>query len=295
MVIKPVRQNPGKYVVLLTFFFLVSCKVVKFPQIVKLSNIRINRVTDSSAHGLFNATIYNPNFFSFTLKHLDYKAYSQGYFFGHGQIDTLVKFPKKQAVELKDLKFNVHTKDLNQIFASLNDLDSLPLRFYLKARLKGIIFPIYWIKTVNLDLRQSLSALVNWHNVFALSGIPRITINKIGFKQTQLTVTLNLKNQFNVEYFFDTVKLSFYDKYNNYIGNSELYNVHVRPFSITELPFQLTVDNLLLAVSLMGQYIEQNFEFRIKGYLIFRIDSKSLKIPINEKITAIIERQKNNQ
>lgn len=269
--------------------------MVKFPQIVKLSNIRIKRLTDTSAHGLFNATVYNPNFFSFTLKHLDYKAYSQGYFFGQGQIDTIVKFPKKQAVELKDLEFNVQTRDLNRIFASLKQLDSLPLRFYLKARLKGVFFPIYWIKTVNLDLRQSLSALVNWHNVFALSGMPRISINKIGFKQTQLTVTLNLKNQFNVEYYFDTVKLAFYDRYNNYIGSSQLTGVHVRPFSITKLPFQLTVDNLLLAVSLMGQYIEQNFEFRIKGYLIFRIDSKSLKIPINEKIMAKIERQTNNQ
>ncbi len=269
--------------------------MVKFPQIVKLSNIRINRLTDTSAHGLFNATVYNPNFFSFTLKHLDYKAYSQGYFFGQGQIDTIVKFPEKQAVELKDLEFNVSTKDLNKIFSSLNQLDTLPLRFYLKAHLKGIIFPVYWIKTVNLDLRQSLSALVNWHNVFVLSGIPKISINKTGFKQTQLTVTLRLKNKFNVEYYFDTVKLAFYDRYNNYIGSSQLTGVHVKPYSTTQLPFQLTVDNLLLAVSLMGQYIEQKFEFRIKGYLIFRIDSKSLKIPINEKISAIIERQKNNQ
>ena len=289
------RLKFSKYAICLIILLLSSCNVVKFPQIVKLSNIRINRLTDTSAHGLFNATIYNPNFFSFTLKHLDYKAYSQGYFFGQGQIDTVVKFPEKQAVELKDLEFNVQTRDLNRIFASLKQLDSLPLRFYLKARLKGVFFPIYWIKTVNLDLRQSLSALVNWHNVFALSGIPRISINKIGFKQTQLTVTLNLKNQFNVEYYFDTVKLAFYDRYNNYIGSSQLTGVHVRPFSITKLPFQLIVDNLLLAVSLMGQYIEQNFEFRIKGYLIFRIDSKSLKIPINEKIMAKIERQTNNQ
>ena len=289
------RLKFNKYAIYLIILLLSSCNVVKFPQIVKLSNIRINRLTDTSAHGLFNATIYNPNFFSFTLKHLDYKAYSQGYFFGQGQIDTVVKFPEKQAVELKDLEFNVQTRDLNRIFASLKQLDSLPLRFYLKARLKGVFFPIYWIKTVNLDLRQSLSALVNWHNVFALSGMPRISINKIGFKQTQLTVTLNLKNQFNVEYYFDTVKLAFYDRYNNYIGSSQLTGVHVRPFSITKLPFQLTVDNLLLAVSLMGQYIEQNFEFRIKGYLIFRIDSKSLKIPINEKIMAKIERQTNNQ
>ncbi len=274
----------------IVFLFISSCSIVKFPKIQKISNVRIDSQTDSCVYGQFNVTILNPNFFSFTVKHLSYKAYVNKFYLGKGSIDTTVKFKSHSAQKLNDLRFSVQSTNLDEIFYSLPTLDSMPIKFFIKARIKGIIFPVFWIKTINLDLKQALAALVNWHNVFALTGTPWINIDKIGFRNTQVTVKLTLKNNFPVAFSFDTVKLKFYDKYDNFIGSSQLLNVHVLPYSQTPLPFKISIDNMLLAVSLLGQYIDENFEIKIKGYLIFRLKNNTIKVPINEKISAKIKR-----
>ncbi len=283
---------PGRFKYLLVLLVAFSgCILPKFPQVRDIDNFRIVKNADSTAVALIDVWVYNPNYFGFTLKSLVYTARVKKQFLGYGVIDSTVKFPAKTDVLLKDQRVFIKYADLDTILKSVPRIDSLPVTFDLKARLKPLFFPVYWRKTINLNTADALAALINWDNIALFLKIRGIKILSVQPKQTRMLFTFDFVNPYPVSLTIDEVNLKIYDKYNNFLGSTSLAGVAIKANSVTRLPFEVRIDNVLFAVSLLGQYIDEDMIFYAQGKMKITLNNTQFVLPVKEKISIRIEHE----
>ncbi len=279
--------------VLLTFSG--GCSILpKFPEIAEVKSFRIEQNTDFMLKARVDASIYNPNVFSFTVKDMRYWAYVNFLELGGGEINGPVKFNAQDTSQLKDQPVYILYQNFNEILNKRHYLDSVPVTFFIIARMNiSPIFPVYYIKTLWLKPADFLRAAINHHNIERLITIKNIDFKTIDLLKSKIQGQIILKNDFPLEYKIDSLCLDIYDRYEQKVGQIRICNEVVPQFTHKILPFEIYVDNILTAVSIMGQYIEEDIRYSARGNLYLTIRGEKFTIPVNQSIGLAIERVKN--
>ncbi len=279
----------AKGYILILVILNAGCALPRFPEIYDIKNFEITSQNDSQATALVDVVIYNPNIFGFKLKSLDYTAYINDIYIGRGFIDREVAFKPESFTSIDSSQVTVCYKDLDKALLSLPVLDSIPVRFKLKARFENVLFPVYWVKTVNVDTRDLLGSLINWNNVALFLGVPKVSVKNINLRSSLIELAFTFKNPYPVGLTIDTAKIEVYDRFGNKIGDSRIENIPIRPKSKTPLVFPLRIDNVMFAISLLGQYMDEKISFRVKGYLIVRIKNSVFRLPVDQAVESEIQ------
>ena len=272
---------------LLSIFLLNSCSILPhFPLITDIKNFRIIRNTDSALIAQVDAKIYNPNFFPFYLKHLQYKAYVNNLYLGQGQLRKPVLFKAHDTTELDSQVVVISYRNFNRILTRLKQLSNVPVTFFLKARFKYVIFPIFWKKTIYLRPLDFLIASINANNIEQLLSFRGLDVKIISFDKTELELQMVFKNDYPLDFYIDTLEVWLEDRFGNELGKSYLGKIHIPAQTRVILPFDIELDNVPVAVSLLGQFMSEHVEFMLKGYMIVTVKKQKFRLPIKQKLVA---------
>ncbi len=279
--------------VLLTF--LGGCGILpRFPEIARVESLRIEQNNDFMLKARVDARIYNPNVFSFTVKDMRYWAYVNFMDLGGGEINGPVKFNARDTTILANQPIYILYQNFNDILDKRKELDSVPVTFFIIARMNiSPIFPVYYIKTLWLKPADFLRAAVNHYNIEKLITIKNIDFKTIDLLKSKIQGQIILKNDFPLDYKIDSLCLNVYDRYDQKVGQIRICNEYVPQFTHKILPFEIYVDNILTAVSIMGQYIEEDIRYSARGNLYLTIRGEKFTVPVNQSIGLAIKRLRN--
>lgn len=268
-----------------------SCAVLpRFPQIMSIDTLKIEKTTPTHLIADVTSHIFNPNFFGFRVQELQYHAYVGTKYLGKGEIFGPVHVPAHDSVRLPDEPVVFNYRNLDKILNQHNELDSLPVTFFIKAHLDiSPLVPVYYVKTLWLRPEDFLRASINTHNIERLLEISSVRIQAVDFMTSRLSVVLTLKNDFPLAYNIDSVRLKITDKYNNNLGKVFIGQVHVGKFSHVDLAFSVSLDNLNMAISLLGQSIEEDICFYARGQIYLTLRYEHFSLPVNECLGVKIQ------
>lgn len=280
-----------KILLIWVLIYLSSCALLpRFPQITSIDTLRVERNTELRLQTRVDAHVYNPNFFNFRVDELQYRAYVGPRYLGRGSIQGPLLLKAHDTVALHDEPVIICYRNFHRILNQQKQLDSVPVTFLIKAKLNlSPLLPAFYVKKLWLRPVDFLRASINTYNIEKLITINSVRLNYVDYFTSRLSVVLTLKNDFPLSYNIDSVELTIFDRYDHAMGKVHIGRHWVNEMTHVNLPFSVTIDNMNMAISLLGQSIEEDICFYARGQMYLTIKGEHFCLPINERLGLKIE------